>query len=125
VPPGASRYDSRIVVPVWALIVVAWNLPEASTFATIGVSLPNDGAAAVRAQATAGATNLTFILCSFPSPLVGRRRVRGGRFSLSWRRLSAPGCGNPALAAEFAAAPESYVLMGSTAGDRNQRRERR
>ena len=37
-PPGATRYDSRIVVPVWAWIVVAWIFPAAIVLATIGAS---------------------------------------------------------------------------------------
>src|SRR5579862_5720570 len=52
-PPGATRYDSRIVVPVCARIVVAWLLPTAITLATTGASSPNDGAAAARAATTA------------------------------------------------------------------------
>src|SRR5262245_66417679 len=64
-PPGAIRYDSRIVVPVWAWIVVAWIFPAAIVLATIGVSLPNDGAAAARAATTAttaSPSSLTFMV---------------------------------------------------------------
>src|SRR5262245_51853383 len=88
VPPGASRYDSRIVVPDWALIVVAWNFPAASTLATIGVSWPNDGAAAMRAQTTASPINLTFMSFLLPFPLVVGREAREGVFARSLRRLS-------------------------------------
>jgi len=61
-PPGATRYDSRIVVPVWAWIVVAWIFPTAIALATIGASFPNDGAAAARAAAGLWAQNL--LMCS-------------------------------------------------------------
>src|SRR3954469_16248061 len=61
-PPGASRYDWRIVIPVWAWIVVAWIFPAASVWATIGASLPTDGAAAARAATTASPSSLIFIV---------------------------------------------------------------
>src|SRR5580765_6319293 len=61
-PPGATRYDSRIVSPVWAWIVVACIFPAAIALATIGTPLPNDGAAAARAATTASPSSLTFMV---------------------------------------------------------------
>src|SRR6478735_1075048 len=84
-PPGATRYDSRIVIPVWAWIVVAWIFPTAIALATIGAPLPNDGAATARAATTASPSSLTFmvVLLLFDCLLVVEWQVRKSLFAPS------------------------------------------
>ncbi|HEY6055606.1 MAG TPA: hypothetical protein VIU86_16865 [Gaiellaceae bacterium] len=74
--PGITLYDSSSVVPDWAWIVVAWIFPTAICFATIGVPVPNDGAAVASAQRSASPSSLTFMVSSCPSVGSAARRGR-------------------------------------------------
>ena len=92
-PPGWIVIESRTTAPVVAWMVVAFIIPTASGFATIGSPPPNDGAAIASAPTTAKPSSLMFmtLLLSDVHFTVRRRRLGGASLRLlcaAFARLS-------------------------------------